>query len=546
MHKDISGPPLSVRERMATRLHRFRRDDAGTITVLAMIIFVGIIAICGFGVDLMMNEMKRAKLQATLDRAVLAAADLEQDLDPAAVVDDYFVKSGMDGTLSSTSVDDGLNYRVVSATAQQSSNPLFLGVLGIDQMIAPAAGEAMERMSNVEISLVLDRSGSMGSNNKIQNLRAAAREFVDTVIQPEGAPSLTTVNLVSYNATVNLGSVVSQYFNLSAEQNYSSCAIFPDTAFDTLGISRTSELDRLSHFDPWSSSEYTTEISQPWCPDDDYGAIVVQSADATALKGHIDNLGAGGNTAIDLGMKWGTALLDPSAQSLVDDMIADGQADPIVAGRPSAYTDPDALKIIVLMTDGANTTEYDLKPEFQTGMSEIFIDDRGDNNPSNDRFSSRIVDQSGTSSDVYYWDRYENYSNSYKYRNSPDGGSNARQMSNAETFARWGTRGRATKFYRTPYRDGRVSYSTYAGQYNAYEGIVYADHADTRLAAICGQARDAGIVVFAIGFEAPQRGLDAMENCASSPSHYFDVAGVEISDAFNSIARTITQLRLTQ
>ena len=76
MHKDISGPPLSVRERMATRLHRFRRDDAGTITVLAMIIFVGIIAICGFGVDLMMNEMKRAKLQATLDRAVLAAASL--------------------------------------------------------------------------------------------------------------------------------------------------------------------------------------------------------------------------------------------------------------------------------------------------------------------------------------------------------------------------------------------------------------------------------------------------------------------------------------
>ena len=53
-------------------------------------------------------------------------------------------------------------------------------------------------------------------------------------------------------------------------------------------------------------------------------------------------------------------------------------------------------------------------------------------------------------------------------------------------------------------------------------------------------------MVFAIGFEAPQRGLDAMENCASSPSHYFDVAGVEISDAFNSIARTITQLRLTQ
>ncbi|WP_417523744.1 pilus assembly protein TadG-related protein [Marinovum sp.] len=531
---------------MNCQLQRFRHDEAGTITVLAMIIFVGIIAICGFGVDLMMNEMKRAKLQATLDRAVLAAADLEQNLDPASVVQDYFTKSGMGETLSSTTVDDGLNYRIVSATAQQTSDPLFLGVLGINQMVAPAAGEAMERMSNVEISLVLDRSGSMGSNNKIQNLRAAAREFVDTVIQPAGAPSLTTVNLVSYNATVNLGSVVSQYFNLSAEHNYSSCAIFPDTAFDTLAISRTAELDRLSHFDPWSTSESSTEISSPWCPDDDYGAIVVQSADAEALKDRIDNLGAGGNTAIDLGMKWGTALLDPSSQSLVSDMIADGHADPIVAGRPSAYTDPDALKIIVLMTDGANTTEYDLKPQYQTGLSEVFIDDRGDTDPSNDRFSTRIVDLPGTLTDVYYWDRYENSSFSYKYRSTPDGGTNARQMTNAETFARWGTRGRATKLFRTPYQDGQLPYATYANQYNAYEGIVGADHADTRLAAICDQAKSAGVVVFAIGFEAPQRGLDAMENCASSPAHYFDVAGVEISDAFNSIARTITQLRLTQ
>lgn len=546
MYQDSRGPLPSVRERAADHLQRFRRDDAGTITVLAMIIFVGIIAICGFGVDLMMNEMKRAKLQATLDRAVLAAADLEQNLDPASVVQDYFTKSGMGDTLSSTTVNDGLNFRIVSATAQQNSDPLFLGILGINQMVAPAAGEAMERMSNVEISLVLDRSGSMGSNNKIQNLRAAAREFVDTVIQPAGAPSLTTVNLVSYNATVNLGSVVSQYFNLSAEHNYSSCAIFPDTAFDTLGISRTAPLDRLSHFDPWSTSENTTEISSPWCPDDDYGAIVVQSADAEDLKASIDDLGAGGNTAIDLGMKWGTALLDPSAQSLVTDMIADGHADPIVAGRPSAFTDPDAIKIIVLMTDGANTTEYDLKPQYQDGLSEVFIDDRGDSDPSNDRFSTRIVDLPGTTADVYFWERYESSSFSYKYRSTPDGGTNARQMSNAETFARWGTRGRATKLFRTPYQDGQLPYATYANQYNAYQGIVGADHADTRLEAICDQAKGAGIVVFAIGFEAPQRGLDAMENCASSPAHYFDVAGVEISDAFNSIARTITQLRLTQ
>ncbi|WP_348524160.1 Tad domain-containing protein [Phaeobacter sp. J2-8] len=159
------------------------------MTVLAMIIFVGIIAICGFGVDLMMNEMKRTKLQGTLDRAVLAAADLEQELDPASVVQDYFTKSGVADTLTSTTVDDGVSYRTVTATASQTSDSLFLGIIGIDEMVAPAAGQATEIMANVEISLVLDRSGSMGSNNKIQNLRAAAREFVDAVIQPAIRPA---------------------------------------------------------------------------------------------------------------------------------------------------------------------------------------------------------------------------------------------------------------------------------------------------------------------------------------------------------------------
>jgi len=37
-----------------------------------------------------------------------------------------------------------------------------------------------------------------------------------------------------------------------------------------------------------------------------------------------------------------------------------------------------------------------------------------------------------------------------------------------------------------------------------------------------------------------------MENWASSPSHFCRVEGVEITEAFKSIARTINQLRLTQ
>jgi hypothetical protein len=36
-----------------------------------------------------------------------------------------------------------------------------------------------------------------------------------------------------------------------------------------------------------------------------------------------------------------------------------------------------------------------------------------------------------------------------------------------------------------------------------------------------------------------------MRYCATSSGHYFDVNGVEISEAFSSIANTIQQLRLS-
>ena len=70
--------------------------------------------------------------------------------------------------------------------------------------------------------------------------------------------------------------------------------------------------------------------------------------------------------------------------------------------------------------------------------------------------------------------------------------------------------------------------------------------ADDRLSRVCEAARDEDITIFAIGFEAPAAGQAAMRDCASSIAHYFAVEGIEISDAFQQIARTINQLRLTQ
>jgi hypothetical protein len=62
----------------------------------------------------------------------------------------------------------------------------------------------------------------------------------------------------------------------------------------------------------------------------------------------------------------------------------------------------------------------------------------------------------------------------------------------------------------------------------------------------CDLAKANGVTVYTIAFEAPSDAQRQMRTCASSPSHYFNVEGLEIADAFDAIARQINQLRLTQ
>ena len=63
---------------------------------------------------------------------------------------------------------------------------------------------------------------------------------------------------------------------------------------------------------------------------------------------------------------------------------------------------------------------------------------------------------------------------------------------------------------------------------------------------MCNEAKANGVIIFTIAFEAPAAARTQMANCASSPSHYYNVSGIDITDAFRAIANQINELRLTQ
>jgi Flp pilus assembly protein TadG len=369
-----SGPDFRAKQKNSeiNRPRQFAESEDGSITIFSVYIFLMILMVAGIGVDLMRFERDRAALQYTLDRAVLAAADLDQPLDPKEVVVDYFNKAGLSQYLDPDDVivTRGINFRNVSATAEASMRTQFMHMTGVDELIVPAVGAAEERVPNVEISLVLDISGSMRFNGRMAALRPAAVNFVNTVLAGDAATK-SSINLIPYAGQTNPGPWMFEHLNgqrypdieLDEEDggdannrypNVSSCLELESSDFDYPGLPNDTSYEQTPHFMNWSIASNVMDWG--WCPQDQ-SSIVYASNNPAKLTGMINNMRMHDGTGTHYAMKYALALLDPSSRSTFSDMATDGEIPNEFAVRPSNWNDNETVKYIVLMTDGQITEQ---------------------------------------------------------------------------------------------------------------------------------------------------------------------------------------------
>lgn len=514
-----------ISHRCGTALRRFAQEEDGVLIKPTIFIFLSMLAVGGIGIDLMRLERDRTELQYTLDRAVLAAADLDQTQTPSAVVLDYLTKSGLAEYYETPVSDIGLGYRIVTSTIDTQFTTHFMNFSGVGEIPIYATSTAEESIDGLEISLVLDVSGSMRSNNRLTNLKVAAKDFIDTMVSATTDGKMS-ISIIPYATQVSAPEELFEHYNVTDEHSYSNCVNFEDADFNRTTISTTAELERTMHFSPWQGSDARRSshlVPSPVCSDEPHREMMLFQKNAATLKAFIQNLVATGNTSIDLGMKWATALLDPSARPAINAMTQGGSPTIPVdfSARPSNYNDTDTLKIVVLMTDGQNTSQYYVTDNYRNGLTDVLYD------ASYERYSIR------KSSSSYYWPR-NGYSRSYT------DGSNAERLSFADLWAYTPVYHNYNKHFR-PWK----SSAKYTWYYDVFDGHGTSKK-NTRTNNICDAAKAAGIIVYTIGFEAPSGGQTVLRKCASSDAHYFDVRGLEISDAFASIATSIRQLRLTQ
>lgn len=595
-----------------TTTDRFVQDEQGSFTIFSLFVFLMIILIGGMAVDLMRFETRRTTLQNTVDSAVLAAANLNQTIEAETLVKSFFEKSGFDPNLVTVpepeediigQEEDGsggtLVGRTVEANVDLSVDTFFMHMMGIDSLESVTASQASESIQNVEISLIVDISGSM-SGNKMSTLKTEAKKFFREVIDEERTMGQTTISIIPYNHTVVAGAPLLSRLNVNSglgvvqepydypgsltqypiSHNYSNCIRFPDSMFEyddlqaeyaalraivppTLDNSGNpiagtgTLLTRQGHFDEGGNSYTKPTMSKREC-DNNRTSIMVHESSIAKLDAHIDGLIADGNTAIDNGMKWGVALLDPAMRPVVQSLIDAGLASDAAVSRPGEYDSSETMKVVVLMTDGKNTRQRGLKTQYLNGPSRVwYSEDAADPDNSDyivDNNKNGWADREKEWYDGYYVlmpDRSESerwirphepgdFSDGTYYAEDelPD---DARQLHHIELYERFAENDIGEFFFRQGDWDTRNAYRSAVHQTVNTAGL------DKRLKELCEAARvNNDMLIFTIAFSAPAEGQTAMKNCATAPGYYYNADPQSLDKAFDSIAGAITQLRLTQ
>ena len=533
------------------RAQRFGADEDGALIIFALMFLVLMLMMGGLAVDLMRFEHTRTRLQNTLDRATLAAASLEQGLDPTEVVKDYMRKAGLAEQLKSVEVTSAMNERIVHTTGIAASDPIFLHMMGIDRLDAEGESKAEQSISNLEIVLVLDVSGSM-SGQKIANLKLAADEFVDTVMANDPHHRVS-ISIVPYNAQVNIGPDLAGVFNLTHRNQVAdmTCVEIPTSEFAAQGLSLTNPMPVMAYADiaysTWRTNSYVsaTDINyaipnyaSAFCKPSTVNIIRLPSNDVTALKANIDALQAGGNTSITLGMKWGIAMLDPSMRASYDAFIAAGKIPDTLPDRPFAYDDKKAMKIVVLMTDGEHVAHNRIVDAYKTGPSPIWKAPDG-------YYSVQITANLPTWANGNSW--YVPHLGAYQAAAYAGGGAAVQQdwrdiwASLKMTYVAW-------QFYARPLGSSATSASStvYNNTVNAMQAYYAMEpDMDASLQASCDLARANGVAIFGITVEAPVHGNEVITNCAHA-DHTFIADRNTIRDVFRTIAANLSMLKLTQ
>lgn len=322
----VTGTLRRFGAKLRTSALRLRREEDGAVAIMTAASLFGIVLLVGGAVDIYRHEMLRQKAQNAMDRAVLAAASLSSveygdgpNADAQAnearrsIVAQYMEAAGLpappdaDITLPDTNTRKSVSVEVATSYALPMT---FLRLAGIRELSVPVQSTANETEQYVEVSLMLDVSGSMrwgvdpekrdSNPRRIDALKPAAQNFINRLLSDDRMRRNTSISIVPYAGQVNIGQRMFDTLGITREHSNSSCAHFRPNEFAKAGMPKLDRMEQQGHFtiynyhtsflkhsasgEEWNGKDrqaFEAEsyarpmIQEPWwCPDDPHAYML--------------------------------------------------------------------------------------------------------------------------------------------------------------------------------------------------------------------------------------------------------------------------------
>jgi Flp pilus assembly protein TadG len=490
---------------------RFLNDKRGVIAMMFGLMFPVVIAAMGLGYDLAQAYMARARLSQALDASGLAVAgsnvaDMQSRFEAYMHANYPDLKLGTVKGLSFTQVGNDI---IVTGTATVDTS--FMKWFGKNSLDVYATAQIHRELQGLEVALVLDNTGSM-RGTKLANLKDAAKNLITTL--EEAAERSTEedavkIALVPYTMTVNVGNT------------YASAAWLDSAGQSTVArqmFSGTSAINRLNLF---------TSMSRTWG-----GCVEMRASPYDVTES--------------------PPTSDANTKYVPYFAVDEPDSSNSTYGGPyyNNYR-PDGTTSTNWLTRQSNPNKYNGVPN-RTGTNSIGYQ-YGPNSGCEIQPLTRLTD------------------NFTGLRNAIDANSAVGMMWGWHVLSPYG-----------PFADG-VAYGTERqkkiiilmtdGQnanvvinnndLSAYSGIGYiwqnrigitggnaatrAAAMDAKQAAICANAKQAGITIYTIRLETPNADKTTIEGCATAPDYFYDVSSsTELDAVFYAIANSIQNLRLAK
>jgi len=324
-------------------------DRKGAAAVVFALTLIPLCLAGGAAVDMGRAYVVKNRLGYALDAAALAVGSASTS-DPNELEDimlAYFDANypvheiGVPATPEMTITDSEI---FVSATAQVDTT--LMNIVGIHNMTVAASTVVVRETKGLEVVLVLDNTGSMGTT-KMNSLKSAANTFIDILFGADDQNDLLLVGVVPFAATVNVGTDFAYLKSGFDENDYNpfewgGCVMAragnknlndakPDTQarkFDAFLWPDDGNNNWKGYHTSWSATP------NRYCPVE----ILPMTSTKSVIEDKIDEMHSAGNTHINMGLVWGWRVISPRI--------------PYTEGH--GYANEDFNKAIVLMTDGEN------------------------------------------------------------------------------------------------------------------------------------------------------------------------------------------------